>query len=211
MLFICTNAGDWENLLFSYLVSGICHCSCTGVVIWDHIYVIHFVQHYISSHQETMTLPFPVLPLISSSALISISALSPALLLLPVVIFIPVSDVFGRCCTCSTSCLPLHLIALLPYSSSLLNLLAHQLLHSFILTSPLHLSVLRDPTPVRGCLQKLQLFFSVGLRTKGHIFFCCVSLILLALSICRWCAFFTSNGVCSLLFIQWPQKGALDI
>lgn len=76
-------------------------------------------------------------------------------------------------------------IALLPYSSSLVNLLAHQLLHSFILTSPLHLSVLRDPTPVRGCLQKLQLFFSVGLRTKGHIFFCCVSLILLALSICR--------------------------
>lgn len=152
-----------------------------------------------------MALPFPIMPLLSSSALISrsLSALSPTLLLLPVVIFIPVSEVFGHCCTCSTSCLPLHLTASLSYSSSLLNLLAHQLQHSFILTSPLHLSVLRDPTPVRGCLQKLQLFFSVGLRTKGHIFFCCVSLILLALSVCRRCAFFSlTEFVDTVLFIE---------
>lgn len=95
ILFISTSAGDWKNLIFSHLASGICHYGCTGAVMWDHMYVISFVQYCISSHYVIDDPPLPCPP---SVVLVCprLSLYPPAaLLLLPVVIFILVPDVLA--------------------------------------------------------------------------------------------------------------------
>lgn len=140
----------------------------------------------------SMTLPFPVLLLLSSSALISLSTLP------PLYHYFMLSS--SSLCQMCWPLLHLQhfLFASAPPSITSLslispNLLACHLRHSFILTSPLNSTVLRAPTPVRGCLQKLQLFFSLGLGLLATFFF--VVLLWSCLSVVD--VLFQSDGVCS--------------
>ncbi len=155
--------------------------------------VISFVQHYIFlTSWHRWPCPFPVLLLLPHLPWVSLFYSPAALPLLHVVLFIPVQ-----------MCWPLlHLQHILfasapPSITSLSlispNLLACHLQHSFILTSPLNSTVLRAPTPVRGCLQKLQLFFSLGLGLLATFFF--VVFLWSCLSVVD--VLFQSDGVCS--------------
>lgn len=95
----------------SDLFSSICHYGCTGVVMWDHMCVISFVQHYISSHHD---IDDPALPHPPPVILIcpDLSLYSPAALpLLPVVLFIPVPDVLATVAPAALPvclCIPQH-------------------------------------------------------------------------------------------------------
>jgi len=63
---------------------------------------------------------------------------------------------------------------------------------------------------------KIAVVFLCRTPVKGHIFFCCISMMLLAVSVCRWCTFFQSSGFC-IDTVHWcstvaPKRDiALDI